>query len=226
MHTGTGQILEVSLADGQPVLRLSCPPNLMPAPGQYLLAGRYASDSPLPVPLFHTESSAESCLVAPAEPVTWLPGERLQLRGPLGNGFTLPAGARRVALISFERSMLIVRGLISPALKQGAAVVAVTDGTHDDLPDAVEVQPLAALDEILAWADFAAFDVALAGLTQWRERLGALKQTLAGTEAQVFIRMPVPCGGIAECGVCAVNIRSGWRLGCKDGPVFAVRDLL
>jgi dihydroorotate dehydrogenase electron transfer subunit len=180
----------------------------------------------LPVPLYHTDSNAESCFVLPLEPVNWLPGQGLHLRGPLGTGFSLPVSARRVALVAFGESVLILQGLIKPALKQGAAVVIVTDSAlDDDLPSAVEVQPFSALNDVLGWADYAAFDVAREALFQLRERLGDGQQAAAGYEAQVFVRMPVPCGGVAECGVCAVNVRSGWRLGCKDGPVFALRDL-
>jgi hypothetical protein len=31
---------------------------------------------------------------------------------------------------------------------------------------------------------------------------------------------------MGECGVCAVNLRKGYKLACKDGPVFDLRSLL
>jgi NAD(P)H-flavin reductase len=37
---------------------------------------------------------------------------------------------------------------------------------------------------------------------------------------------PMPCGGLAECGVCAVTTRRGWKLACKDGPVFDLGELI
>ena len=53
-----------------------------------------------------------------------------------------------------------------------------------------------------------------------------MKQAWAGKEAQVLLHTPVPCGGVAECGVCAVTLRSGWALACREGPVFALSEVL
>lgn len=220
MHSAKGKVVETILEDGQPYVRIACPQALIPVPGQYLLAGD-ASDSPLPVPLIHTESDAESFLSALPEAVTWTPGQDVFLRGPLGKGFELPASARRVALVAYDDSPVRLRGLIQPALRQGAAVVLVSDFSAGNIPDEVEIQPRSALGEVAAWADYAAFDVARENLFEFRERLGALKQAQVWREAEIFIRMPVPCGGIADCGVCAVSLKSGWKLGCKEGPVFA-----
>jgi len=58
-----------------------------------------------------------------------------------------------------------------------------------------------------------------------RESLGTSKQLPASYEAQVLIRTAVPCGGIADCSVCGVSLKSGWQLACKDGPVFDLREI-
>jgi len=255
MSTGKGQVVELILEDGCRHVRVSCPPNLIPAPGQYLLAseapdatltGEVVSKySPLPVPLFHTDSAPQGVAVEPWRhfiavalvPVSWQPGLDLHLRGPLGRGFTLPISARRVGLVALDTSPALLRGLIRPALQQDAAIVLVCDSSPEHLPDDVEVQPMSALNDIVEWADYLAFDVAREDLNQLRERLGKLDQVPAGkgrvategrgrNEAQVLVRTPVPCGGIADCGVCAVTLKSEWRLACKDGPVFDWRDIL
>lgn len=44
-------------------------------------------------------------------------------------------------------------------------------------------------------------------------------------EAQILVRVPMPCGALAECGVCAVRLRDGVALACDDGPVFDLRLL-
>jgi hypothetical protein len=36
----------------------------------------------------------------------------------------------------------------------------------------------------------------------------------------------MPCGGLAECGVCALPAHRGWKLLCKDGPVLELGELL
>src|SRR5436190_22526489 len=126
MHTGKGQVLETILEDGQRLVRIACPASLIPTAGQYLLAGD-ASDSPLPVPLFYTDSASEGFVASPPIPQSWMPGMSLSLRGPLGRGFVVPASVRKVALIAYDDSPIRLRGLIQPALKQGAAVVLVSD---------------------------------------------------------------------------------------------------
>ncbi|MDL1912442.1 2Fe-2S iron-sulfur cluster binding domain-containing protein [Chloroflexi bacterium CFX6] len=224
MRAGKGQVVELILKNGRRQARISCASDLIPAPGQYLLAGD-ASDSPLPVPLFSTHSTADGFIAAAPIPDSWAPGVELYLRGPLGRGFELPVSARRVALVAFEDSPSRLRGLIAPALNQGAAVALVCDSEEEPLPDEVEVQPFSALDEVLAWADYAAFDAARENLPGLRERLGDLNQMSAGKEAQALIHTPIPCGGIAECGVCAVTLKSGWRLACREGPVFDLRGI-
>jgi dihydroorotate dehydrogenase electron transfer subunit len=226
MHTGKGQVLEMILEDGRRVMRIACPPSLIPSPGQYLLAGD-GSDAPLPVPLFYTDSASQgfihgtATLVSAAPvPEWWNPGLELHLRGPLGRGFSLPFSARKVALVAFDASIARLNGLIRQALKQEAAVVLVCDSAPDNLPDDVEVQPLSLLEDVFQWSDYTAMDVRRESLHELRERLGKLKQIGAGSEAQLLISTPVPCGGLAQCGVCAVYLKSDWKLACKDGPVF------
>jgi dihydroorotate dehydrogenase electron transfer subunit len=224
MHNGKGRIVEMLLEDELHLARIACPASLIPAPGQYLLASD-ASDSPLPVPLFHTESASESFTALLSASASWNPGQELFLRGPLGRGFDLPTSARKIALIAADVPLGVLRGLIQPSLKQGAAVVLVSDFASERLSDEVEVQPFSAWPEIMVWADYVALEVARENLIGVKERLGMSKQVSAGLEAEILIRTPVPCGGIAECGVCAVSLKSGRGLACKDGPVFDWSEL-
>ncbi len=221
MKTGRGQILETYLDGG---VRIVCSPELIPAPGQYLLASD-ASDSVLPVPLFYTDSAPEGFTASPPIPHSWMPGMNVSLRGPLGRGFAVPVAARKIALVAFDDAPLRLRGLIRPALKQGAAVVVVSDFPVGELSDDVEVQPLSTLNDVLAWADYAAFDAARENLFGLREKLGLMKQVSAAVEAQILIRTAMPCGGVADCAVCAVSLKSGWQMTCKDGPVFDLREI-
>lgn len=224
MDTKKSQVAEMILWDGLRHARIDCPANLIPSPGQYLLASD-ASDLSLPVPLFHTDSAPQGFIAAPPLPPSWNPGHEIYLRGPLGRGFVLPSSARKVALVAFDDSPARLYGLIRPTLQQNAAVVLLCDSRLDNLPDAVEVQPVSALPEIMDWADYVAFDVARGNLPGLRERLFNGKQAKALSEAQVLVRTPVPCGGIAECGVCAVTVKSAWKMACKEGPVFDWKEL-
>lgn len=225
MHTGIGQVVELVLENGLRQARIACSADLVPSPGQYLLGGAASSSDLLPVPLFSTESSFRGFTASAPIPETWTPGTEITLRGPLGQGFKLPASARRVALVPFDDSSARLRGLIRPALAQGAAVVLLSDSDGEHLPDEVEVQPFSALDEVMSWADYLAFDVLRESLPGLRERLGARDQASVGKEAQALVFAPVPCGGLADCGVCAVTLKSNWRLACKDGPVFGLGEI-
>ena len=220
MHTGIGQVQELILEDGNRYVRIACPPGLIPMPGQYLLASD-GSDAPLPVPLFQTDSTPQGFVAAAPTPASWRPGRILQLRGPLGRGFALPSAARKVTLVAFDDSPARLRGLIGLALRQAAAVVLVSNTAGETLPDEVEVQPLSVLADILEWTEYAAMDVGRENLRQLIERVGKWKPR----EAQILIRTPVSCGGIAECGVCAVTLKEEWKLACKEGPVFDWREL-
>ena len=222
MHTGKGLIAELILEDGCRYARISCPETLVPAPGQYLLASD-ASDSPLPVPIFYTDFAPAGFISLAAD--HWKPGDELNLRGPLGRGFSLPAAAHKVALIAFDDAPVRLRGLIRPALAQSASVVVVTNSAGDSLPDDVEVQPLASMREVIEWADYVALDVSRENVSELREKLLQRNQIAAVKDAQVLIRTPMPCGGIADCAVCAVNTRSFWKMACKDGPVFDWKEI-
>jgi NAD(P)H-flavin reductase len=222
MHTGEGQLHELYYDAERAAARILCPPLLVPAPGQYLLA-HDGSDAPLPVPVFPAGSAADGFLAAPSLPRTWSPGTHLHLRGPLGRGFSLPLTARRVALLAWDDSPARLLALLPSALKQGAAITLVCKSAPRDLPMEVEVQPLQALGEALSWADFLAVDAGRESLPGLRSRLG--EQNQATAEIQVLLRTQMPCGALAECGVCAVRTRGGWKMACKDGPVFDWREL-
>jgi hypothetical protein len=201
--------------------RLLCPPELLPNPGQYLLADMRRSDSPVATPVFLSESTPEGFRSAPAIPSTWMPGAHLAIRGPIGHGFATPPAARKIALIAYDDSPARLRGLIPLSFKQGAEIVLLCNSPVNDLPESIEVQPLQALTEVLKWTDFIAADVARENFQQFKTLLSGL--TLP--ETQILIRAPMPCGALAECGVCALTIDHQWKMVCKDGPVFRIEDL-
>lgn len=223
MKTAKGSVEETYL-DGS--ARIACPPELTPAPGQYLLAHADASSDPLPVSLFSSDSTSNGFRSAPPLPHGWHPGDLLTIRGPIGHGFSIPHAARKAALIAFDDSPARLRGLISVALKQGAEIVLVSDLAAEDLPEIIEVQPLKAMLDILQWADYAAVDAARENLNRLRGMLGEQNQAGLKCEAQVLVRTQMPCGALAECGVCAVMFHHEWRMACKDGPVFNLKEFL
>jgi hypothetical protein len=217
MPTGDGQLVEVFLDRGG---RIQCPPELIPSPGQYLLSHAGGSDAALAAPLFLSEASPWGFRTAPPLVDTWKPGTRLHLRGPLGHGFSLPESAGRVALIAYDDSPARLRGLIPLAMNQDAVITLVSESVPEDLPEDVEVQPITNLGELVRWADFAAVDVSRENLRPLREKLATAGQTGKLAVIQILIRTSMPCGACAECGVCAVALKDGWTMVCRDGPVY------
>ena len=160
MKQGTGELVELYLENGLTGGRLLCPQNLIPGPGQYLLAHDPASNDPLPAPVFNAGSIPGGFLAAPPIPPTWRPGTSLSLRGPLGRGFILPASAKRVALAPLGETSARLKPLLMAALEQNASVVLVSELELSDLPPEVEIQPVSALAEVAQWADYLAIDIA------------------------------------------------------------------
>lgn len=224
MKNAKGKIEELFL-DGS--ARIACSPELTPAPGQYLLAHVDGSHSPLAVPLFSSMILPPNGFrSAPHVPPSWHPGDSLSLRGPIGHGFAIPSSARKIALIAFDDSPAHLQGLIAPALKQNAEIVLVCNSEVHDLPEVVEVQPLQALTDALHWADYAALDASRENLNRLSEMLAGKEQATAKIEAQILVRAPMPCGALADCGVCALPLHHDWKMICKDGPVFGLKELL
>ena len=78
------------------------------------------------------------------------------------------------------------------------------------------------LAEALSWADFFAVDVALEDLQSLADHFA----NVPGVRGQVLVHASMPCGGLADCGVCAVKVKKSWKMTCKDGPVFDLKEIL
>ena len=227
MLESTLTLSEITLAaPGQTGGVVACPPGLIPAPGQYWLAHAPALQEPLPTALFAARILPEGIHLAPPLPPAWTAGMPLAVRGPLGKGFHLPAMARSVALAALGGLPHRLLPLAELALQQDASVALYTPIVPRGLPDEVEVLPLDLLPEARAWADVLALDVPLARLPEVARLLGLKPFERLSCAAQALVHTPMPCGALAECGVCAEPTAHGWKLACKDGPVFDLNPLL
>jgi NAD(P)H-flavin reductase len=235
MATSAGMVLEMRLEAEGLSGWIACPPGLRPAPGQYLVAHTPDPGDPLPTVLFASASNAiyapqppaglVGLRVAPPLPPTWSAGMQLALRGPLGSGFHMSATARRVALASIAGAPYRLLALAEQALNQRAAVVVYAHSSPAGLPEEVEVLPLDLLPEAPAWADFLALDICLPDLPGLRARLGLNPYQRPACQTQILITTSMPCAALAECGICGVQTRDGWKMACSDGPVFDFNSL-
>jgi len=233
MQRDTGIIKVVQMeVEGIRTARIDCPSKLIPSPGKYTLAYNPGEpDSVLGWPLFlmgfatSLEATGDPPLLGPI-PTSWNPGNSLNLRGPIGLGFKLPSTVRRVALAAFGDTPSRLLPLISPALESGADVAIFSPVIPPTLPPAVEIHPLSALPNALSWADFLAIDLPVEELPKLSTYLGWDSFSRLPCLAQALIWTPMPCGAMAGCGACAVPAHRGYKLACKDGPVFDLNELM
>jgi dihydroorotate dehydrogenase electron transfer subunit len=224
MRISRGLVKEISLGAGGRAAWIECPPNAVPAPGQYLAAWAVGEeDQPLAQTLFPAISTGLSSgfRAAPALPLTWEPGMELVLRGPYGRGFHLPAHSLRLGLIALGETCERLLALLPQVLEQGSSIAVCADCSIPRLPPEVEIYPLESLPEVLPWADFLAIDAPRDLLATLPGRLGQ-KRALNG---QVLVHTLMPCTGQAGCGACAIQGRRRPRLVCEDGPVFPLAEL-
>jgi len=206
--------------EGQVGGRITCPPRLALKPGQYLLAHAPALQQTLPEVLFPSRLTPSEIQLAPPLPPAWLPGTSLKLRGPNGKGFHVPPSARRVALATLDVHPLRLLPLVDLALARGCEIVLVTPFVPGDLPPEIEVLPPSQLHDVPTWADYLALDLPSECLPSLPDRLGLKPGRTLACAAEVLVATQMPCGGPAECGVCAIKTRLGWKYVCRDGPVF------
>jgi hypothetical protein len=183
-----------------------------------------------PVILSASEITADGFTTTAGLPADWQPGDRLRLRGPLGRGFSFPPTARRLALACLADDPACLLPLAAAGLASSRAVSLFTrtplsDADLPPYPLALEVLPLADLAASLAWADYLAIVVPLRQVDGLRGQLGLAPDRAPGPITQVYLDTAFPCGGLADCGACAVRTRRGWKMACHDGPVFDFSEL-
>jgi len=147
-------------------------------------------------------------------------GALLGIRGPFGRGFQPPVVATRAALAPLSGQMERLRPLLALLLKRGTSIALFAPRPPADLPAEVEVLPLDLLPEAPGWAHFLALDVATAQLGELPRIFTPQSGKRLPCAAEALVLTPLACGGQAECGVCALETSQGWKLACKDGPVF------
>ena len=230
MNEQTVTLFEIHQELDGPAGVITWPAAHAPQAGQYLLAYAPDQNEPLPTVLFPGWDPARSLhdkmlRLAPPLPAAWNAGQPLLVRGPFGTGFRMPGGAQRIALAAWDCSPARLMPLLLQGLGQGAAVALYSRHPAESLPTAVELLPREGLLDALQWADFLAVDLAYTQLPALRAALGLTRGQPCPCPAQALVRIAMPCGGAAECGVCAVRTQDGWKQACQDGPVFPL-DLL
>ena len=245
MQVYNGKIVEQRLSgendDACATLLISCPTSAIPAAGQYLIAHcPQEIDAVAGVILYRAgyspaddfspdgradDETLDRFLAFGECPDSWRAGTNLQLRGPLGRGFSPPTSATRFILAALGNTVERLLPVVATAMRNSSAVALFTDLQIAALPSEIEIQPLSGLPDSLAWGDYLALDIHHQRLPDLRRMLNIDAHTPPACPTQVLVDIAMPCGGIAECGVCALPARRGYTLACIDGPVFDIEQL-
>jgi NAD(P)H-flavin reductase len=211
-------------------LEIDHPPTFQP--GQYfLLNDASPGGAMVPNAVYPIEITSLGIRIAPPTPTGWAPGLILSGQGPLGNGFHIPAITRKISLVCYHSSPQLILSLASKVQSWGGEANLFWDlplDTDTILPfqSSLEILPTQAVDDAFLWADMIAIDVPFSRLDEIRTRREKTGKVFSGRSVEVLIRHDMSCGGMGDCGVCSIPTRKGgWKLVCKDGPVFNWDDL-
>jgi dihydroorotate dehydrogenase electron transfer subunit len=167
------------------------------------------------------------------------PGDRLDLLGPLGNGFSIDHDSKRLLMIAGGIGIAPLRLLADGAVRRGLSVTLLY-GT----PTAAQLYPSKLLPKVRLVTATEDGSVGKKGLItdflpdfdKEADQLFAcgplaMYQTMAGMKelkaksVQISLEVRMGCG-LGVCYGCTVKTRKGLKQVCKDGPVFELNDIL
>ncbi len=218
-------VSEIQLTETGLSARLDKPEQLDYKPGQFFMAYAPILSEITALPLFVQKDEGSNLLTVSGIPSGWQAGTMLSMRGPLGNGFTLPASQSKIAMACLHGSGEYLLPLLDMALSLDCAVSFYRDSNGLPLPPLVEVFPLELLNKALPWADRMAIELNLDDIARAKGLLLGEVTSHGQPPIECLVHTPILCDGRSECGVCAVKTKQGWKFACKDGPVFPLKDL-
>lgn len=219
-------------------------------PGQFVMAGCDSSYARLlrrPISIQRVSANNIFLLFAVVGNGTkWLslrqPGEKVDLLGPNGNGFTLNSESKKILLVAGGLGIAPLCFLAGEALKRGCSarllvgagtacqlcpetiipsgteiINCTEDGTSGRKGLVTELMP-----ENVAWADQI---FACGPASMYRAIMRNYQPYLKSKPFQVSLEVRMGCG-LGFCYACTIDTRQGLKQVCKDGPVFNLPDLL
>jgi dihydroorotate dehydrogenase electron transfer subunit len=220
-------------------------------PGQYVMlrcAPAGAADPLLRRPFFVHDVQGDCCSLlvhVRGRGTTWLgersTGEELDLFGPLGHGWRLASTVSTLLLVAENEGIVALTLLARRAVARGLGVTLLSQCPEAAavypaalLPEEVEYQVLTAdgsaglqgtlvdrLGDYLDWADAVCLAVSRETLLRLYRQYERLRLPQL---AQATLLQPLVCA-TGSCLACSVELRSGPRLICRDGPVFSLREI-
>jgi dihydroorotate dehydrogenase electron transfer subunit len=242
-------IANKEIMPGVYLTRLDCPDiNSRPRPGQFVMVRcgegiEYQLRRPLSL---HRREGNELSLLfrVVGRGTRWLSerpaGAKLDLLGPLGNGFSIHPSAKKLLMIAGGIGIAPLVFLITEASKRNCniklligAKTAAQLYPQDLLPDGLDIiyatedatmglhgMITTFAPDYFDWADQL---FACGPLPMYRQM--TKMPELKGKPVQVSLEMRMGCG-LGICYGCTVRTKNGLRQTCKHGPIFELNDIL
>jgi dihydroorotate dehydrogenase electron transfer subunit len=168
-------------------------------------------------------------------------GDRIDLFGPLGNGFEIAPSSKNLLLVAggIGIAPLVALGGLAVTMDKSVTLL-IGDTTVDRIyPD--HLLP-AGVEAIIATEDGSAGEMGMAtdllpryvpeadqvfvcGPLPMYRKIAGMGDVLGAKPVQVILETVLGCG-VGACLGCTVETVHGPRLVCKDGPVFELRDIV
>jgi dihydroorotate dehydrogenase electron transfer subunit len=219
-------------------------------PGQFVMIGCDSGYGRLlrrPISVHRVEGNTLSFLFAVVGTGTeWLaqrqPGEKIDLLGPVGNGFSIYPKSRNLLMVAGGMGIAPFCFLAQEALKKNCTVKLVAGAKtacqicpREYLPTGIEVIAAtedgtagekglvtAILPKYSEWADQV---FACGPVPMYRAMAGQYDAVFKDKPFQVSLEVRMGCG-MGFCYACTINTRQGLKQACKDGPVFNMEDVV
>lgn len=184
-----------------------------------------------------------------AEMTRWEPGQRTQMIGPIGHGWSIPADAKRVLLVGGGVGAAPLFMLCEELVERGIDVDVVLGAStkdalvcHDRYEQLCGCAPAASTDDgTFGRAGFctslvedalaasresgAPYDFAAVCGPEPLMRIASGAISEAGVPCQVSMERRMACG-VGACLSCVVDTTSGKQRACVDGPVFDAKEVI
>ena len=228
----SGRILETQLDSyKKSIYKCRLEAEIFWQPGQYFNAESAADKQNLiPLTLFPLNFIPENSKTTHIdfisyEDIDWQPGQEFLLRGPLGKTWYPEPFSKRLAMLNLSPNLRFIEPLIRHCLQQKMELSLLTNHPATSLPPSVEVLPLSELPEMRGWADEILMDISRIDFPNLESLCGVGIDSLP-RNTSVLVLDHFPCGGKADCGICAFSGGKQTIYPCKEGPVLKLRDLI
>jgi dihydroorotate dehydrogenase electron transfer subunit len=165
-------------------------------------------------------------------------GDRIDLLGPLGNGFSINPASKNVLLVAGGIGIAPLYFLVQEAVRRKCAVKLLYGTVNRDrYPLSPEIEVVAATEDgsvgtkgmvtdlLPKYVDWAGQVFACGPVSMYRDMAARNQQFLKGKPAQISLEVTMGCG-LGVCYGCTVKTKNGLKQVCQDGPVFELEDIL